>query len=126
MKYFCFSFIILSVLISGCATDYNLEAIKEARVYALEKYPDLSEESIHWIKFTTPKIRQEMIFPKQGRGSSNDFAQTCIVWDIPEYEGKSLVVVGYGERKLNDWYPVRAIFKRYRLIETSSKESNKK
>ena len=126
MKYFCFSLIILTVFINGCATDYRLKAIKEARLYALENYPDLSEDSIHSIKFTTPKIRQEMLLPKKGRGRADDVVQTCIMWNIPEYEGKSLVVVGYGEKRLNDWYPVRAIFKRYRLIEQSSKESKKK
>lgn len=125
MKYLYFSLISLALFINGCVSDYHHEAIKEARVYAFEKYPDLSDESIHWIKFTTPEIRQEMIFPKQGRASSDDFAQTCIIWNIPEYEGKSLVIVGYGEKRLADWYPVRAIFKRYRLIEPSRKESDK-
>ena len=100
--------------------------MKEARLYALEKHPDLSEKSIHWIKYTTPEIRQEIISTKVNKLGAQDFGQTCFVWNIPEYEGKSLVVVGFSEKRLKDWYPIRAVFKRYRAIDTSSKSSDKK
>jgi hypothetical protein len=109
----------------GCATNYNLRAIKKARTYALEKFPDLSEEAVHYIRFAAPEIRQEVIMHKGGQYSHNDFAQTCIIWNIPEYEGKELVVVGFSEKRLKDWYPIRAMFRRYRYIASSGKSSTK-
>ena len=114
---------------AGCSTNPKLALIKAARVYALEKYPDLSEASIHTIKFTAPELRQELMFEEEIGGSHNDFMQTCVVWDMPkeEYEGKQLVVVGFGERDLRDWYPIRAFFKRYReLIPPPKKKKSAK
>ena len=123
MKYCFISLIALSILLSGCATNYYAAAVKKARVYALEKYPDLDEESLHWIRFTSPQIQQDIIYQKYNQYSHNAFAQTCFVWNIPKYDGKSLVVVGFSEKKLKNWYPIRAMFKRYRYIESESKKS---
>ncbi len=108
----------------GCSTNPKLAVIKAAREYALEKHPDLSEASIHTIKFKAPMLRQELIFEEEAGGSKNDLMQTCVVWDMPknEYDGKQLVVVGFGERDLRDWYPIRAFLKRYRELEPPKKK----
>ena len=112
------------LLSSGCATDYTVQAVKKAREYALEKYPDLSEEAVHWVRFTPPQVRQDVILEKHNKYSHNNFAQTCMIWDIPEYKGKSLVVVGFGEDRLKDWYPIRAMFKRYRYLDSDAVETD--
>ena len=122
MKY-CYAFLLAAVVLSGgCTTNYYAAAVKEARVYAIDKFPDLNEEALHCIRFTSPRIEQDIIYRKYNEYSHNAFAQTCFIWDIPEYDGKSLVVVGFSEKKLKDWYPIRAMFKRYRYIESSGDE----
>ena len=128
MKYYYICLIALSLFISGCATNYYAAAVKNARSYALEKFPDLDEEALHWVRFTSPQIQQDILYRPENEYGQEPFAQTYFVWDIPKYDGKSLVVVGFGREKLKNWYPVRAMFKRYRYIESDStkKTSNKR
>ena len=115
MKYIICIIGLAVIFAAGCSTNPKLAVIREARVYALEKYPDLDEESIHWIKFAKPDIREELIIDAPGADRSrNDFSQTCVVWEMPGTEGRQLVVSGFSEKDLQHWYPVRAIFKRYR------------
>ena len=118
------AFIILcgSIFFSGCATGYSAQAVRKAREYALEKYPDLSESAVHWIRFTIPKIEQNIVTTRTTEYSNRPFGQTCMVWDIPEYDGTSLVVVGFSDKKLRHWYPIRAIFKRFRVIKGVKEE----
>ncbi len=125
MRYISFLFVLF--LISGCASNYNLAVIREARAYALEKHPDLSEASIHCIKFYTPRLTGNRIYSRDGRGASKqDIVQTCVIWDLPDKDGKSLMVVGYGERELHNWSPNRTIIKRFRFIEKKKKSKKKK
>ena len=134
MRHFSFFLAVATLCLytAGCVSNYNLEAVKKARTYVLDKYPDLSDDALHRIQFTSPELRQEIISEKSGKYGHNDFAQTCLVWsNIPGYDGKELVVVGFSERRLRDWYPVRAFFKRYRYTGTvsdtkASRKSGKK
>jgi len=126
MKYCFICLIALSMLLSGCTTNYYAAAVKNARVYAMEKYPDLDEEALHWVRFTSPQIQQEIIYHPINEYSQTEFAQTCFIWNIPEYDGKSLVVVGFSDKRLKDWYPIRALFKRYRYIDSSSEKKSAK
>ena len=109
-------------LVSGCATNYELAAIKEARIYALEKHPEFSERSIHQIKYTKPEVQQKIIFFQESTGSKLDFTQTCFVWNLDDLDGKSLIIVGFGERQMKDWYPIRSIIRRYRKIDEKTKK----
>lgn len=116
MRYF---YIILLglMLTAGCATNYRLETIREAREYALEQHPDLSDKSVHCIKFTTPRLQSNRLYARDGNAASKqDIVQTVVVWDLPDHDGKSLMVVGYGERNLFNWSPNRTIFKRFRKM----------
>ena len=63
----------------GCATNYRLEAVKKARLYALDKYPDLSDEAVHYIRFTAPEIRQDLILHETDEYTHGNFAQTCLI-----------------------------------------------
>ncbi len=119
---------VISVFASGCATNYHAAAVKDARSYAMKKFPDLNEDALHWIRFTSPQIQQNSINRPTNEYSSRAFAQTCFIWNIPEYDGKSLVVVGFSDKRLKHWYPVRAMIKRYSYIESTSedKTSDKK
>ena len=115
-----FAAALVSFFCVGCATNPRLRVINEARDYVLEKHPDLSDESLHIIKFTKPVLRQDMLFQAElGGDNKNDLVQTCVIWDMPkkEYDGKQMVVVGFGQRDLWDWYPIRAFIKRYRELE---------
>ena len=126
MKYCFICLIGLSIFLSGCTTNYRAAAVKEARSYAMKKFPDLNEEAMHWLRFTSPKIEQDTITVPRNEYSSREFAQTCFVWDIPGMDGKSLVVVGFSDKSLHDWYPIRAMFKRYRYINSTQKEAPSK
>lgn len=125
MTRFAFVLIVFCGLLSGCS-NYRLAAINDARRYALDKYPNFSEKSIHQIKFTKPEIQQKIIFNKESTERKEDFAQTCIVWNLDDLDGKSLIVVGFGERQLRDWYPIRVIVRRYRKIDAVKKSSVEK
>jgi hypothetical protein len=124
MGRFAFLLFVLCGLSSGCS-NYKLAAINDARRYALDKYPNFSEKTIHQIKFTKPEIQQKIIFNQESTGSKFDFAQTCIVWKLDDLDDKSLIIVGFGERQLRDWYPIRAIIRRYRKINDEKKNPNK-
>ena len=131
MKYCFICLTALSMLLSGCATNYYAAAVKNARQYAIEKHPDLNEKALHWIRFTSPQIQQDIIYHPINEYSRTEFAQTSFIWDIPEFDGKSLVVVGFSDKRLKDWSPIRTMFKRYRYIDSSSnpksvKKSSKK
>lgn len=117
MRYFYIVFLFVLVLANGCANNYTLTCIREAREFALEKHPDLSDESVHWVKFTTPRINSNRIYSRDGSDASKqDIMQTVVVWNLPDQDGKSLMVVGYGERNLFNWYPNRTILKRFRVM----------
>ena len=127
MRYIYISCLLMVFLISGCASNYNLAVIREARAYALEKHPDLSEASVHCVKFYTPRLASHRIYSRDGRGASKqDIMQTCVIWDLPDQGGKSLMVVGFGERELHNWSPNRTILKRFRFIEKKNKKKKKK
>lgn len=122
MRRFAFLLTVFCALLSGCS-NYRLAAINDARRYALEKYPKFSEKSIHQIKFTKPEIQQKIIFNRENTDNKDDFAQTCIVWKLDDHDGKSLIIVGFGERQLRDWYPIRSIVRRYRIVDIAKKGS---
>lgn len=122
MRYFYMVFLFVLFLSSGCATNYHLVVIREARAFALEKHPELSDADIHCIKFITPRLANSLIYSRDGEGDSKqDITQTCVIWDLPDQDGKSLMVVGYGERELHNWNPNRTIIKRFRFMEDSKK-----
>ena len=124
MKYFYLGIFALGFFFTGCVTNYKLEAIKKARVFAIKTFPDLDEAARHKVRFTTPQIRRDTILGQNGKACIQDFTQTCIIWDIEEKPGKptSLVVVGFCEDDLKDWRPNRAFFKIYRYITEESKK----
>lgn len=126
MRYFYICFLSVLLFSTGCATNYRLVVIREAREYALEQHPDLSDESIHWIKFTTPKLQDTLLYSRGGSAESkHDITQTCVTWDLPDCDGKSLMVVGFGERELYNWSPNRTIFKRFRFVDDLGKKQTK-
>lgn len=118
MRYFYIILTLGVLAFSGCATNYQLAVIREAREFALEKHPELSDDSIHCIKFYTPRLASSLVYSRDGSGDSKqDIVQTCVIWDLPDQEGKTLMVVGYGERELHNWSPNRTIIKRFRFLE---------
>ncbi len=92
---------------------YYDKTIEKARLFAVEKLPELSEESRHAVKFTTPTIFQRRLFSRAGKkaDSRRDIVETNIVWQMPEDPEKTIVVFGMGTKRLYDWYPLRAVIK---------------
>ena len=124
MKYITLALfsVITAVLFSSCATNYRLQMIRSAREFALERHPELSDSDIHAIKFTTPAIKENTLYSRDGSNKNkNDIVQTVAVWDLPSQPGKSLMVVGFGQRRLHDWNPNRVIIKHFRKIPTKKK-----
>ena len=113
---------LILVILSSCATNYRVQLIRSARSYALEQHPELSDEDIHTIKFTTPKIQENTLYSRDGSNKNkNDIVQTVAVWDLPGQPGKSLMVVGFGQRRLHNWNPNRVIIKHFRKIPSKKK-----
>ncbi len=97
---------------------YSDEAVEKARKYVLEKMPELSQSAVHDVEFTRPLIYQRKLFSRASRDSSKrDIAETCIVWKMPDSDGQNIVVFGVGQARLDDWYPVRVIIKKFDLEE---------
>jgi len=113
--------ILAAVLAGGCATyDERREAVVEkARAYAIRQFPELSEEQRHHIAFGKPRILQRRILSREGKEfeSGIDIMHTCVVWALPETDGEALVVVGSGERKFQEWRPLRALIRRHDGVE---------
>jgi hypothetical protein len=126
MRYFYLIFLLVLIVSTGCATNYHLAVIREARAFALKKNPDLSDASTHCIKFYTPRLANNLLYNRDGVMSKQDIMQTCVIWDLPDQDGKSLMVVGYGERELHNWSPNRTIIKRFRFIGKKKKVKKKK
>ena len=126
MRYFYITFLLAALVFTGCATNYQLAVIREAREYALEKHPELSDEAIHCIKFYTPRLASSLVYSRDGsEDSKQDIVQTCVMWDLPDQEGKTLMVVGYSERPLHNWSPNRTIIKRFRFLNEVKPSENK-
>jgi hypothetical protein len=112
----------IAFLLNSCATNYRLQLIRSAREFALDRHPELSDSDIHTIKFTTPAIKENTLYSRDGSNKNkNDIVQTVAVWDLPSQPGKSLMVVGFGQRRLNDWNPNRVIIKHFRKIPKKNK-----
>lgn len=127
MRYLNICFFFSLILLTGCVSNYNLAVIREAREFALEKHPDLSDKSMHVVQFYTPKLESNLVYSRDGSGASKqDIVQTVVVWDLPEPKGYSLMVVGYGERELHNWSPNRTILKRFRVFGGPPKAKKKK
>ena len=124
----CFG--LLTLLCSGCRTDYSANAVESARAYALEKLHGITSSQRAFIKFTQPDIYENLIFPRYvtpvdsiDRAKTDnykDFPQapymdlmhSCVVWSPPDL-GAKIVVVGDGQRNMHNWSPKRVMIKRY-------------
>lgn len=105
---------------------YTDDAIEKARRYAIENLKDLSEDTVHEIEFTRPQIYQRKLFSRAARESSRrDISETWIVWKIPDSDGQNVVVFGVGQSRLDDWYPVRAVIKKFEPTEDNTAQQQK-
>ena len=112
-----FLMVVVGLILTSCATNYRIQFIRSARTFALSNQKGLTDKDIHTIKFTTPIMKENTLYSRDGSNSSkNDIVQTVAIWDLPDQDGKSLMVVGFGERRLNNWNPNRVILKHFRAI----------
>ena len=118
--------VIIALVFTSCATNYRVQFIRSAREFALSNQKGLTDKDIHTIKFTTPIMKENTLYSRDGSNSSkNDIVQTVAIWDLPDQDGKSLMVVGFGERRLNNWNPNRVILKHFRAIPEKTKKAKK-
>lgn len=115
MKFVKILNIFLIAAVCGCSSMayYQSKAVKKARVYVLEKMPDLSEKARHCVKYSPPRLMQKLILSREitESGSKKDVMQTCIVWANPDQANTYIVVAGVSERSLDDWYPIRLLIR---------------
>lgn len=109
--------LLLLGLLTSCSAKYLSEAaVADAREYALENSLELEETKRDFVRYTPPKILQSIVLysedGSQAFNSKGDMVQTCMIWDIPGVE-KSMVVVGVSERRLENWSPIRLIWKKF-------------
>lgn len=81
-------------------------AVKSARRYVLEEYPNLSEENRAYIRFAQPRFMLKTLMFKP------EMNQVCLVWTPPYLDGDSIVVAGVCGGEYDDWEPIRVIIKR--------------
>lgn len=130
-KCFLWLFFVMSALcFSGCRSDYSADAVERAREYALQNLRGITESQRTYVKFTQPEIYENLIFPqyvmpmeKIGHVKKEDYKDfpqapyldlmhSCVVWSPPDL-GAKIVVVGDGQRNMQNWFPKRVLIKRY-------------
>ncbi len=123
-----FAFILLSAGVA-CRTDYTDCAAEKARAYALERTKDLTEPQRNFIRYATPEIWEDEIFPYRPmtfeeyahlprnleddepiKAPYHDFMASSFVWNPPGL-GYSVVVIGSGERSMQFWKPLKVVYK---------------
>jgi hypothetical protein len=115
--------------VCGCATSYyHTKAVKKARDYAIKQMPEMSEKAMHVVRFTPPRMLQARLLAREGQAfdSKKDVMQTCMVWSNPDKEGTYIVVVGSGERRLDDWEPFRVLVRKFEDLEPAEKDKDAK
>jgi hypothetical protein len=114
---------------TGCRSIYyyRVQTMEKARVYALERLKHLDETQRAYIRYNQPYFLESRIFARESKDqkSKKDLTQTCVVWDVPGLE-KSIAVVGVGERRLNDWEPIRLVFKNFEEADKNKVEALRK
>ena len=114
---------------AACRTDYTDDAVEKARAYALERTKDLTEPQRNFIRYATPEIWEDEIFPYQPmafeeyahlprnlqdkepvKAPYHDFMASSFVWNPPGL-GYSVVVIGSGERSMQFWEPLKLVYK---------------
>ena len=121
--------LLLLAVCAACRSDYTDNAVEKARAYALERTKDLTEPQRNFIRYTTPEIWEDEIFPyepmkfeeyahlprnleddKPIKAPYHDFMAASFVWNPPGL-GHSVVVIGSGERSMQFWEPLKLIYK---------------
>jgi hypothetical protein len=116
----------VGLFFTSCVSNYRVQFIRTARAFALENQAGLTDKDIHIIKFTVPIMKENTLYSRDGSNKNkNDIVQTVAIWELPDQEGKSLMVVGFGERRLNNWNPNRVILKHFRSIPQKRTERQK-
>ena len=104
------------MVLSSCHSIYYYrnKTANKAREYALKKMTWLEQTQRDYIRYAPPYFLQRRVFVREGKKykSKKDVMQTCVIWDVPGMK-KSTVVVGVSERRLDDWYPIRLLFKNF-------------
>ncbi len=116
------------LLLAACQTDYTEEAMQKAREYTLDNTRMLPEVSRNYIRYATPKLEIETIFPhfpmmlteyahirrnidfNPHRDSRLDTIVSQFVWNPPEL-GYSVIVIGLCRRDMSYWEPMKVILK---------------
>ena len=120
---------------AACRTDYTDDAVEKARAYALERTKDLTEPQRNFIRYATPEIWEDEIFPYQPmafeeyahlprnlqdkepvKAPYHDFMASSFVWNPPGL-GYSVVVIGSGERSMQFWEPLKLVYKTLQPID---------
>ena len=110
-----FLLVITLFILTGCASNeyYRDQAADSAREFIFEKFPHISPENKTYICCTYPDILYSPILSSSGIG------QFCFAWTLKEPD-ITLLVYGAGKNNLENWYPVKLIFKKYSKEELAS------
>ena len=119
----------------ACRTDDTDHAVEKARAYALERTRDLTEPQRNFIRYATPEIWEDEIFPyepmkfeeyahlprnleddKPIKAPYHDYMASSFVWNPPGL-GHSVVVIGSGERSMHFWEPLKLVYKTLRPVD---------
>jgi len=118
------------VVFTACQTDYTADAVETAREYALENLRGITANQKEFIRFTQPRIFEDMVFPKYvtplletghhkverrerfPTAPRLDLMHSCVVWEPPDMDAM-IVVVGDGERNMRFWRPYRILIKKF-------------
>lgn len=127
--------LLLLAVCAACRSDHTDYAVEKARAYALERTKDLTEPQRNFIRYTTPEIWEDEIFPyepmkfeeyahlprnleddKPIKAPYHDYVAASFVWNPPGL-GHSVVVIGSGERSMHFWEPLKLVYKSIQPID---------
>lgn len=127
--------LLLLAVCAACRSDHTDYAVEKARAYALERTRDLTEPQRNFIRYATPEIWEDEIFPyepmkfeeyahlprnleddKPIKAPYHDYMASSFVWNPPGL-GHSVVVIGSGERSMRFWQPLKLVYKTLRPVD---------
>jgi len=114
----------LSVLLAtGCKSrDYYVEKqVEAARTFALENDRTLTPLECEYIRFNKPEVMYESYIGEKKFFSTSftggtEFAQMCIVWNLPDND-VPVIVFGISTHGVRGWDPLRIIRRKFRTMD---------
>ncbi|MBN2640492.1 MAG: hypothetical protein JXR78_02445 [Victivallales bacterium] len=113
-------FALMALLMTSCQSQeyYTEEAVIDARFFALKRLKELDPIQRNYIRYNKPVLMNATYMGSNYWGGisplgGKDFAQMCVVWNIPGEE-LPVIVFGTSAKGIRGWKPIKIIRRKFR------------